>query len=61
MNYNILTNMLDGLNKRVRALESNTVADKNSLRKKLEKANERIAELEERLGSLEERLNSDGK
>lgn len=61
MNYNILTNMLDGLNKRVRALESNAVVDKNAFRKKLEKANERIAELEERLGSLEERLSNDGK
>ena len=61
MNYNILMNMIDGLNKRVRTLESNTVADKNALRKKLEKANERIAELEERLGSLEERLSNDGK
>lgn len=61
MNYNILMNMIDGLNKRVRALESNAVVDKNALRKKLEKANERIAELEERLVSLEERLNSDDK
>lgn len=61
MNYNILQTMLDALNKRVRSLESGSLNDRNSNKKRFDRATERIEELEARIEKLEKRLNDDGK